>query len=338
MNFKKIPKFFRENIAKKTVSLFFAILIWWAVNSRLDAPYEFTDVPVKFLYDETAMVVHMPSEEPTVNLLLKGPQQKLSELKSDDIRVEKTIREAALGVFEMKVPVTRDDVITPPGVRVESLLNTGSVTISVDRIVTLSEIPVSVTMKGALKPGFSVLDQEPFPEKVSIRGPSRLVQQVEKVVTEPVFLDETLDQSFSASVSLKTIPGVSCLYRNPITVDVKVERLSSEKVIDEIPIRVLTSGDAKLALTGKLPNVSVTLYGPKSFLSSMDQRNVKAFVDLTGISSQGNFRSDVQIWLNAGSEVTANYVTPATVEVSLVEAGESVSVDVPESTNESAEN
>ena len=155
-----------------------------------------------------------------------------------------------------------------------------------------------------------------FATAVDVRGPSRILKDLNELTTEPVALDETLTQDFEMDVKVGLVPNVRAS-TDTAHVAIEIARQSSQQAFRDLPTNALTSPDSPLVLEEPLPKVSVTLHGPKLTLDALDSLSIRPFVDITSITSPGRYRRPVQVWIDGAANVSAEYVHPSVVEVAL---------------------
>lgn len=309
----RLPHIIRDDLPRKSVALFFAVLIWFAVRNQLHDFATFHDVPVTLQYEPDKIVVERRIL--TASVSLRGARRRLETLQASDITVTADIPVVPAGVYSYDLRFSPANVREPPGTSVTSITPT-SARIQVDRIIQ-KELPVRVRESGQLGYGYRVVERTILPSRVTATGPSRVLEDVTEVTTEPIVLDETLIQSFKMD-QLDLIPMPRVNFR-PDTVHVAYEitRHSGQKALMELPIRVLTDETSDLQLVGELPSASVTLRGPRITLDTLRPHSVRPFVDVTAVTNPGRYTFPLKVWVEAPSTLVVEYVHPPEVDVVL---------------------
>lgn len=309
----RLPKVFRENLVRKGVAFFFAVLIWLAVDSQLHDFTMFSDVPVILQYDPTS--VALEREYVNVDVTLQGPSKRLRKTEITDIRVTARIPPIPKGVYFYELHLSPDDVSVRPGIRVKDI-SPKTVLIPVDRIETKHNVPIRVRFAGELQDGYRLARKSVFPSAADIRGPSKIVKDIRELVTEPVLLDETLEHDFEVDVDIVDIPKIR-INTETVHVSLEIARHSTEKSFHDLPIFVMRGTESRLNVSTPMENASITLHGPKINLDALDELSIRPFIDISSITSPGRYRRPVRVWINGAPNVTAEYVHPSIVEVTL---------------------
>jgi len=309
----RLPNFFQEDLPRKFVALFFAILIWFAVDNQLHDFAILHNVPVLLRYDRSAIIVENVAM--TVDVTIRGSRKRLQRISSTDLKVRATVPPVPPGIYFYDLRISSGDVMAPPGIRVTELAPDRQ-QIQVDRIVAKRNVPIRVRFEGNLREGYKRTRFSALPSAVDVSGPSRILKDVHELVTEPVVLDESIAQDFEVDVKLVPIPNVQT--NSDVHVVVEIARHSSQQAYRDLTMNILCRANARLTLSEAPPPVSVTLYGPKDTLDALDKLSIRPFVDTTAITGPGRYRRPVQVWIDGAANVTAEYVHPSIVEIVLV--------------------
>lgn len=310
-----IPNFIRRDFLRKAVAIFFAVLIWLAIDVQLHETSLLQNVPVTINYDPSEVVLE--DTVYTVDVLVKGSRRRLETVTSGDIRIEASIpSHVPVGIYFYYLGISPRNVShTPPGIRVSSI-SPSNLDIQLDRIVTKGNVPVRVRYDGELRQGYKLIRHSVIPMTVDIRGPNKIVKDVTELMTEPIFLDETVVQDFEVDVRLAPLGKVQMPEK--VHVAVTIAKQSSQQAYHGRDMMVLGSPSGRLRVANELPEVSVTLYGSRKALEALDEHAVRPFVDVSSITSPGTYRQPVNIWINGATGLTAEFIQPKTADVVLV--------------------
>ena len=309
----RLPSFLTRDLPRKAVAVFFAIMIWLAADSQLHEFQSFRDVPVSLNYDASRLAVERRTQTATVTL--RGARRRLSRVQTSDILVKAEVPVVAEGVYQCEIRLTADNVKAPPGTRVDGLVPS-TLTVQVDRMVSKS-VPVKIKETGELAPGYRVVQRALTPPTVQATGPSRVMEGVEQVFTEPVPLDETIVQNFDVGgVAVALAPTVHC---TPATVRVAYEiaKFTGMQNFNELPVLVLAVRGTEGLRVKPLPAVSVMLSGPKASLESLHASDVRPFVDLSRATAPGRYPCPVHVWVDPVYKLSVEQVLPADLEVEI---------------------
>jgi YbbR domain-containing protein len=192
------------------------------------------------------------------------------------------------------------------------------VELHIDRLVTKPNVAVKVEYAGALREGYEVIRATAVPEAVVLKGPHRDLLDISAVSTEPVLLDDTIVQDFT--VSARLVPITEVMMPDTVRVDLVVGRRSIPRTLHGVALSVLMNPAGGLRIEGPLPEIAVTVRGPKASLDELTELSVCPFLDLSAITSPGRYRRQVNTWLTGAADVAAESTAPASVEVVLVPA------------------
>jgi YbbR domain-containing protein len=312
----KLPGILTHDFLRKAVALFFALLIWLSVSTNVrDEEIVLKNVPLTVKYDPNVVVLRDSAK--TVDVSLRGSRRRLEEVSSQDVQIAVQVpADIHEGVYYYGVGLSAKNNVrhAPPGIRVTGI-TPDRVELHIDRLVTKPNVSVKVEYVGSLREGYEVMRATPVPATVVLKGPHRDLLDIIAVKTEPILLDDTIVQDFTVTARLVTIPGV--LMSETVRVDLAVGRRSSLRTLHGVPLSVLIDPAVGLRIEGPLPQIAVTLRGPKASLDEVTELSVCPFLDLSAITSPGRYRRQVNTWLTGAGDVIAESAVPTSVEVTL---------------------
>ncbi len=312
----RIPKIIRRDFLRKLVAVFFALLIWYAVESQLHEFVTFHDVPVTLRHPSDKMVLERRTI--TASVTVRGARRRLEDIQSNDVSISVVVPVVPEGVYYYDLHLSLNDVKTPPGVRVASI-DPENVRIQLDRILT-KEVPVKVRETGTLSYGYRVSNRKIVPSAVNVSGPSRILQEVKEIPTEPVVLDETIAHSFEVEVPLIPLPPFR-IHPSTVHIGYEIIKHSGQRAFLDLPIRVLSIRNAPLTPAAPLPRASITVRGPKLDLDELKATMIHPFVDISGISQPGQYRLPVRVWMDNANRLDVEMIHPPEVEINLIANG-----------------
>jgi YbbR domain-containing protein len=309
----RIPKIIRRDFLRKFVAVFFAVLIWYAVDTQLHSFQTFHDIPVQLRYEPDKVVLERRSITATVTL--RGARRRLQEIQSNDISVRAQVPPVPPGVFSYDVHLSPSDVKSPPGTRVADI-EPENVRIQVDRIVT-REVPVRVRERGELSFGYKVARKNVVPSRIDIVGPSKIVEEIDEVVSEEVIFDETVLHDFEIDeVELMPMPRVRFSPQS-VHVSYEVSRHGGQQDFPELPVQLMQVPGGKLKVAAAMPKVTVNLRGSKAILEELQPHQIHPFIDITAVTNPGRYTFKVNVWINGAASLTVSYVQPAEIDLVL---------------------
>jgi len=317
----KLPSILTRDFQRKAVALFFALLIWRSVSSNVrDEDVVLRNVPLSVQFDPAVVVLRDSAR--TVDVSLRGSRRRLEQISSQDVQIELQVpSDIHEGVYYYGVGLSPKKSVrhAPPGVRVTSI-TPDRVELHIDRLVSKPNVAIKPEYAGTLREGYEVVRATSVPDNALLRGPHRDLLDIDTVSTEPILLDDTIVQDFTVSARLKAIPGVTM--PESVRVDLVVGRRSVPRTLHGVPLSVLVNPASGLRVEGALPEMAVTVRGPKAALDEVTELAVCPFLDLSAITSPGRYRRQVNTWMTGVSDVVVESTAPPSVEVTLVPTSE----------------
>ncbi len=217
-------EFFRKyvlaNLGLKLLSLFLAVLLWWAVAHDPTVQVPMT-VPVEFHHTPQNLVIS--SESPfQVQIELQGPERTLRSLNPSQVHAVIDLQGAAPG--ERTFDLTSDQIRVPRDVEVVQVVPS-QFHISFDHTATRS-VDVRPRVIGSLLSGYAIGTVTANPEKITIEGPSRRVDAIENAITDPVDATGVVGQATFTTHAYVADPLVRLVKPQPIHVTVTTEKIS----------------------------------------------------------------------------------------------------------------
>ncbi|MFO7821348.1 MAG: CdaR family protein [Lentisphaeria bacterium] len=312
----RIPNFIKHDFPRKLVATFFAVLIWFAITNQLREFEAYHDIPVTLRYPPNKVVLEQKIF--TADITLRGSRRRLEEIKSNDIRISADIPVVREGIYYYDLRLSADNVNTPPGTKVAQI-DPQNIRVQLDRIVS-KQVPVKVRETGELAYGYRVIEQSVVPADVTISGPSKMVNDIERIMTESIVLDESVASSFEMdNVKLISIAGIDV---NPPEVHVAYEigKHSGQQAFSDLDIRILNKSENNLTLKGPLPKAAITVRGPQLALENLKPHHIQPFIDISNITAAGRYNLPVQAWIDEAPRVMAEYIRPESVSMELIPA------------------
>ncbi|MBE3550233.1 MAG: hypothetical protein IMX03_03215 [Brockia lithotrophica] len=317
-----MERLLENNLFVRVLSVLLAFMLWLILRSETPPGGERVAVPPvtetierEFrgldihpeLHDPSVAILSIPTK---ADVVLRGPRVAVSGVLQESLRVVAPLQELGPGRHEVTlvlegVPVGVEGKVVPE--RVEVVL---------EKVVE-QEFPVSVEILGDAKP--YVLDVQPDPSRVVVRGAESLVARV-AIVKAFLTLDAVKPPEFTYTANLsaydaqgKSLPVV--LLPNQVKI-----RVGFAEAYGEVPLRPQIRGSPREGLA--VADVSVTPQRVRILGSEQAVRGVSELVlppvDVSG--AQDSVSRSLQILLPAGVQRVVPQT--ATVTVRLVPAEE----------------
>lgn len=309
----RIPGLIRRDFLRKAMAFLFAGVLWLYVSSQLREGESYPNIPVKITYDPNR--VSLERDSFVVNVVLRGSAKVLHRVRRSDIRVQAQLPAPTEGEDFCDLALSADNVTVPRGTRVEQI-DPPRLLVPVDRIATRRAVPVRVRWSGEVRTGYRVLRCTLVPSVVDVVGPSRLLADVQELVTEPIPLAEHPEGGFEVDVRLVR-PARVQPSQETVHAVVEVARETMLQTYEDLPLYVLGDAAGAWVVQEALPLITVTLQGPQSVLQSVDGLALRPFVDLSTVRGPGRYRRPVQVWTGGLTTVVPEAIVPSMVEVSV---------------------
>lgn len=184
----------------------------------------------------------------------------------------------------------------------------------VDLASPSKKVALNFVPKGDVATGKAISGYKFSQNEVTIYGDSEHLSSINSIDVEVDISNLTSDTSFKTEI--KKPSGVKSISSNYITVDLTITDASSEPVKFSIPLDGINVGEGLSAQPIDNENgfITVEVQGASSVLSSIDESDIKVYVDLEGLS-EGRYTKEIIV---KGSNPLAIYKpkrTEATVEI-----------------------
>jgi len=314
----RVPSVLSQDYPRKLAALFFAVLIWVAVQRQLHDFETFHGVPVILKYDSNVLWVD-ETQPVRVDITLRGSRKRLQSTASPDLKVVVAAKPVPRGWYFEDLRILPESIRSPLGTRV-SEVTPNKITLAVDSIVEKAAVPVIAKFEGTPREGYSVGQQTLSHPTVDLRGPSKILDGIREVETAKVSLEGAIQDFQVDDVRLERISPHVKAHPDRVTVKVAIVKVSAEQVYSGLDVHVLARTGARLRVQGALPKVSVTLRGPRATLDALDNQSIRPFVDILSISNPGEYRRAVRVWIDGAAGVIPEYVSPSVLDVIVTES------------------
>lgn len=288
-----------RNNSLRLLAIFLAFVMWVYVSNEQNPVREkILNVTLEHTSPAQNYIITGGLPE-SVSIRVQGDRNQLANLAPADFRAVVNIPEGQTG--DLVLPV---EVKSPANLRVTQV-NPAEVTVGLDRVVE-RQINVAVSLKGTPAEGYSALVPASYPDKVTVRGPSMVINDISQVYA-------VVDiQNASSGVSL-TVPvnaGPANVTLSPAAVQVVVPIVKAV-ASKNVPVKLQTTGSAAAGFTVKGSAgdpATVQISGPAGIIGNINEILTEP-VDIQGADK--NVTKEVGLLTPAG--VTS--VQPARVKV-----------------------
>ena len=199
------------------------------------------------------------------------------------------------------------------GAEVESsFLETNLTTVEVTaNIRPIKSVAILIETKGELKEGLALGEVTAEPERITVIGPSSVLNDLTEVVVPSSVIDlTTISKNFETTVDISAyLPqGVSLLNQKQSSIKIRVEILERVKKTFEIPAANFTFTNVEPGMKATLQEqrLSVEISGLEADLEKLKASDITGSIDCSGLT-EGSHKVNVK--LNLNQEFTASTVS-----------------------------
>ena len=199
------------------------------------------------------------------------------------------------------------------GAEVESsFLETNLTTVEVTaNIRPIKSVAILIETKGELKEGLALGEVTAEPERITVIGPSSVLNDLTEVVVPSSVIDlTTISKNFETTVDISAyLPqGVSLLNQKQSSIKIRVEILERVKTTFEIPAANFTFTNVEPGMKATLQEqrLSVEISGLEADLEKLKASDITGSIDCSGLT-EGSHKVNVK--LNLNQEFTASTVS-----------------------------
>jgi len=281
-----------KNLPLRMLSLAIAAGLWIFVNAGQRSAFDELNIPINYRHLPAGLViVNHPAD--WVKVQVNGTRTLLSLLNPERLTVRLDLSGIGPGQASYKINPTM--FVVPRGTTVTSV-SPSEVILDVDRVVQ-RDIPVHVDVDGKPASGYEVAGAEAKPATVMAIGPSRYVNTIAQIPTEPLDI-RGANADVERRVDLENPNAAVAL--TAMRVDAKVD--VTEKISDrEFRAVSVTVRDSDYKFNVAPTRATVTIRGPMLKLQGLDPNSL-AYVDAKELTP-GSHELPLQVELPDGMQV-----------------------------------
>jgi len=311
------------NLGLKVLAFFTAVFMWFIVVNIDDPVIEktYTGIPVQVVNEEvvttTNRTYQIVDDTKEVNVTVRAQRSEMNKIKAENITATADMKELSLGT---QIPIE----VSVEGGRYESAYTTPrNLQVQIDDEAK-NNFPITPTTIGTVREGYVVGELNVNPEKVTLRGPKTVINNISRVVAEA----DVSGLSENADIEARLIlydANINVIDQTLLANNLGKEGVSVEVTlyqVKSVPIKLDTSmvtaaKGYKISMFSVEPrDVSVT--GDKSDLSKLRQIDVPAeALNVSNLTQRTEKVIDISSYLpdgvslvdqNASSVVVTIYV------------------------------
>lgn len=298
--------FFQRNTTIKVISLLLAVLLWIYVSNVQNPLREriFNSVPLtqKGL-KESLTLVKMPTQ---ITVRVQGNKDQIDSLGIRDLTAYVDLTGVGPGAKSLPVKVA-----LPPGVQLTSV-TPSKVSLTIDEWQT-KQVPIIVKYLGKLAKNYRTLTPVVTPQKVVVKGPHSLLQNIHQVFVSVDLKNATQDIMETLPVQIGEVSGQAGVEIEPRVAEVliPVEALPTKKVSIKAMVTGQPAQGYKLGAVVANPSV-VTVVGTRE---ELDKINVVQTVQIDVTGKEQSFQQQVNIKLPRDIQLVKDEKPVVTVEI-----------------------
>ena len=313
-----IPGFFKNDFLRKAIALFFAILFYFTVTSRLGIEEKVNNIPVQI--DIPTSLVNIGQFTPKVSLIIKGSKGILKQINRSSFKIRAAVQLSDYIAGEVyTLRLSNSNISCPLGVKVLRI-EPRDLLLNLDRKVSKKVKVIADFANEDALPAEYAVDKVTFqPSEVMVAGPESILEKIYSVKSRPIPLSSSVVDSFDYTAKLQQDPSISI---SPDRVNARVEIIRQNKTVTlkNIPINVLEApgrvGKFKVELLSS-PHAAVTLSGLKSTIDLLKNDSVKPYVDVSAMDTPGTYSMGVSCWISSNDKITVKNIYPEKVQVKI---------------------
>lgn len=318
-----------NNLALKILAFLIAAFLWLIVVN-IDDPVDdktFSNIPVQVIHEEvitdnnnTYQIVDNTQE---INVTVTAQRSILDKIKAEDIIATADMKELTL---RTQVPIE----ITIKGFTGKyerASANPRNLQIQIDEEAK-NNFPITPTTTGTVRSGYEVGSLKAVPEKVTLRGPKRIINSIAKVTAEAnvsgLSEDETVEAKLVLYDANNNVIDQTLLANNlgKEGVSVEVELLQVKSVPIKVDTSQVSAADGyKLGkITVEPQEVDVT--GDKSTLAGISEISIPSgALKLENLTQRTDQTVDISSYLPSGVSLAEENANKVVVSIQVQQPG-----------------
>jgi len=309
---RTISKRLLTNFWLKAGSLIVAVIIWIGVSSQgradknfMNVPYELRNIPMNMEIVDRGISF--------VRITVRGPQNLIASLTPENIIVPIEIPDE-VEEGEVRLTINPGNIQLPYQNQLSILQVTPTdIIIVLEDSISLS-LPVKPMLQGSPAKGYELAGWEVTPVDADIRGPAQTLEQLTKILTEPIDVSGvnlTFNQRVGLEPSDKLVRVIS---PSRVTVTVKIQEKIIERTFPEFEVTVLLP-DPDPGITIDQSVATITLKGPELVITSLQHQDISVLADCRNLPPGEH--EIVLILANAPDQIESFVTDPPVITVTV---------------------
>jgi len=307
-----VARFFTRNRGLKVLAVLLAALSWYYIRDITSFQQEIEDIPLNIALPDGWALDEISAS--SVSIVFRGSQADIRSLTKDQIRVDIS---AALkdGAPSSTQTLSRANISAPRAVQ-PVYINPSEIKITLDR-ESKKLVNVDVTRVGQTPDGYFLDGISVIPQKVTIYGPERRLNEVEYIRTEPVDLSGQIS-SFSNGVMLVAPRGnwKARMEVDTVTVNASIVERTLRRDFRNVPVKIMMPPGSREDYAISPRDVDISVKCRVDVVSNLTEKSVHAYVDYQALSDGD--ATEIPVEVTAAPGVTIMMVDPPVVRFSRI--------------------
>lgn len=270
-----------KNWAAKLVSLILAVGLWYYAVGEEGVEVTRT-IPIEIKLEQQNMSIVGKSTRLLV-ATLQAPRALLANLASGDLKAEHVIKKLdSPGEYSFRVE-PREIQLPSEKIRVVRL-EPEVIVVKIDEMI-VQKRGIEPVFRGEPAFGFrlDIKKVQLDPLSVLVEGPKSQLEKVGKIKTQPVDIVGRL-RSFRKTVRLAEEPGLKFLSEAFVDVYVPIEESVSEKIFEEIPVKILSKTRGLAQISVSPDKLDLVLRGSSKNLEGIKASDILIYAEVSELS------------------------------------------------------
>ncbi len=315
------------NLGLKVLAFFTAVFMWLVVVNIDDpiAENSYTGVSVTVINEEivttTNRTYQIVDNTQVVNVTVRANRSVLNRIKQEDIVAIADMKELSLGT---QIPID----VSIPGYRYEKAYTTpGNLQVKIEDEAK-NNFPITPTTIGTVREGYVLGELNANPEKVTLRGPKSVIDNISRVVAEADVSGLSADADIEARLTLydrnNNVIDQTLLANNlgkeGVSVEVKLYQIESVPVKLDTSMITVAKGYKVSSVSVEPREVSVT--GEESALAELDEIEIPAEeLKLEGLTERTEQMVEISPYLPEGITLVEGTADSVIVTIQIEQPG-----------------
>jgi hypothetical protein len=300
---------FFQGLAKKTIALALAVILWAFTNFELDVERD-VRLPLHLsgLPEELIIVNNAPEN---IDLSLRGSRNLLSSFAFSNKSIPIDLQKTEQGVLKIDLKRAASQVV-PRGIDIVAA-RPSKLSLNIDRLVT-KRFKVKPVL-GELDSGYEISKKvKVVPRFVKVKGPASQLGKLETIETAKIKL-EGEKAEFTAPAQLQ-LPSqyMEVLEGDHVNVTVYIKEIILTKEFRDVDIVPRNFGELEYSTTSNL-KATLVFNGPYETINNLTSDDVKVFIDGAEIGESIQKRLNVKVQYPSSNLLKLTSISPRSVRV-----------------------